>query len=272
MAKKSWNWTNNKLKNAIREAGWDKIGDFCKDFNIQASTFQNWTGGKLPGIFDSRINPFMVSELCKIFDCSKEELNNMVYNAYRIKHGHPEEEPERVPIGDKDATFARYLAYDEKKKEENSNGEIPLEDFLEENKGIKVLTDFTGKVDEVLVDKFNAEVKKSTSENPDFFNEYPEIKAEVEDGKTVEEVAEGHNIPTTVIRPITKPTDEYIWEQEPEVMRKKEIEVKMSEAKENTESFKLSPEEYALIEETMYGKISYRKFKRLMNCIKYYCM
>ena len=265
MAKKTWNWTNNKLRNAIREAGWDTIDSFCKDFNIQASTFNNWTGGKLPGIFDSRVNPRMVSELCRILDCSKDELNSMVRNAYRVKHGHPEEEPEKVPLGDKDATFARYLTYDEKKKEESSNGEIPLEDFLEENKGIKVLTDFTGKVDEVLVDKFNAEVKKSTSENSDFFDEYPEIKAEVEDGKTVEEVAEEHNIPKKEVRrypygrPDQDPMDDFVLE-------------KMIEAEENTESFKLSLEDYALIEETMYGKISYRKFKRLMNCIKYYCM
>lgn len=170
MAKKKWNWTNNKLSNAIRAAGWNSVGDFCKDFNIQASTFYNWTGGKLSGIFDSRINPLMVSELCKIFDCSQEDLNNMVHNAYRVKHGHPEEEPEKVPLGDKDKTFARYLAYDQRKKEESSNGEIPLEDFIK-------------------------------NENPDFFDEYSGIKAEIEDDRD-SLVEEDLNVKKPDIKPI----------------------------------------------------------------------
>lgn len=234
--------TNNKFKNAIRAAGWSQATEFYKDFNLPPSTLQSWAGGHRQTIFDIRTSSHLIFELCKIFDCSKDELNSMVCNAYRVKHGHPDEEPEKAPLGDKNATIDRYLAYDEKKKEENSNGEIPLEDFIK-------------------------------NENPDFFNEYPEIKAEVEDGKTVKEITEEHNIPETNIRPITKlMEEEYMWEQEPEVMRKKEIEVKMAEAEENTKSFKLSSEDYDLIEETMYGKISYRKFKRLMNCIKYYCM
>ena len=50
------------------------------------------------------------------------------------------------------------------------------------------------------------------------------------------------------------------------------IRSEMAKEEAHTKSMKLTLSEYDEIEEAVYGKISYLKFKRIMNCIKYYCM
>lgn len=61
------------------------------------------------------------------------------------------------------------------------------------------------------------------------------------------------------VEPIDEEKDNYIRSE-------------MAKAEAHTKSMKLTQTEYDEIEEAVYGKISYLKFKRLMNCIKYYCM
>ena len=61
------------------------------------------------------------------------------------------------------------------------------------------------------------------------------------------------------IEPIDEEKDDYIRSE-------------MAKAEAHTRSMKLTPSEYDEIGEAVYGKISYLKFQRLMNCIKYHCM
>mgnify|MGYP002624351217 FL=1 len=61
------------------------------------------------------------------------------------------------------------------------------------------------------------------------------------------------------VEPIDEEKDNYIRSE-------------MAKEEAHTRSMKLTLSEYDEIEEAVYGKLPYLKFKRLMNCIKYYCM
>ena len=61
------------------------------------------------------------------------------------------------------------------------------------------------------------------------------------------------------VEPIDEEKDNYICSE-------------MAKEEAHTRSMKLTISEYDEIEEAVYGKLPYLKFKRLMNCIRYYCM
>lgn len=79
------------------------------------------------------------------------------------------------------------------------------------------------------------------------------LEQQTEKSEAIEEEIESH------VQPIDDEKDNYIRND-------------MAKAEAHTKSMKLTLTEYDEIEEAVYGKISYLKFKRLMNCIKYYCM
>jgi len=79
------------------------------------------------------------------------------------------------------------------------------------------------------------------------------LKQQSEETEESEPEIESH------VEPIDEEKDNYIRDN-------------MAKAEAHTRSMKLTRSEYDEIEEAVYGKISYLKFKRLMNCIKYYCM
>lgn len=124
---------NNELKNAIRAAGWNSITDFAKCFNLDRASVTRWANGSVESIFYKQADQLQVKDLCTIFDCSKEELDNMVRNAFAVKNGRAPE-PKEVALGDKNETINRVYENGEVASKPN---EIPLEDFLAENIGEK---------------------------------------------------------------------------------------------------------------------------------------
>ena len=121
---------NNKFKNAIREAGWKTTTEFVKDFNLDKTVVTSWAAGSVSTIFTKLTDPLLVRDLCNIFDCSREDLNNMVRNAYDVRMDKVEQ-PEESPLGDKDLTFMRIYGIDEDIIPEE--GEVPLDEWFAQN-------------------------------------------------------------------------------------------------------------------------------------------
>ena len=117
---------NNKFKNAMYKAGWNNIRIFCEDCNLNESTIRGWSGGASKNILSSRTDRNIVLRVCKIFDCSDLELNDLVVDAYNARHDKNYSEPERADIGDKEATLNKVNKSDIEEEIEASIPSIPL--------------------------------------------------------------------------------------------------------------------------------------------------